>query len=644
MRLFAPDGALARTMPGYEDRPQQRAMAAAVAAALEDTRALLCEAGTGTGKTLAYLVPAAASGRRVVISTGTRALQEQLTQHDVPLAERALGRPIRAAVLKGVSNYLCKRKASALELMLPGSGEELDAIRGWLLRTETGDRGELGALGDDSPWWPQLTTTPDSRVGPRCAHFEGCWVTQARRAAEKAELVIVNHHLYFADLALRASSPGARVLPEHDAVIFDEAHLLEEVMTEHFGFGVSTTRVALLARDLAAAGHSPGTLERAATDFFDRARAALAGAAAGDAARVALPEGMFAEPALQAAWFGLDGALESAALAAAAAEARGDDDGRTGPEAWGQLARRAGAARAALADLAEADDGRRAVRWGEVRGAGVSLRASPIDVSHILRERVLPSVPTAIFTSATLTAAGRFTYVRERLGLSPDDADELRVDSPFDYGRQAMLYVARDLPAPADSSFTAAAAARAAELIDVTGGSAFVLFTSHRALREAADILRARLPYPLMVQGQAPPAALLDRFRAVPGSVLLATGTFWAGVDVPGSALSLVIMDKLPFASPGDPLAAARAAALEAADRDPFSELSVPHAALTFRQGFGRLIRRRDDRGIAAVLDGRLLQKSYGRDFLGSLPPALPRTSALEQVRRWWRTEERAAG
>jgi ATP-dependent DNA helicase DinG len=660
---FAPGGALARSMAGYEDRPQQQAMADAVAAALEDARALLVEAGTGTGKTLAYLVPAAASGKRVVVSTGTRALQEQLTQHDIPLAERALGRPVHAAVLKGVSNYVCKRKSGALELQLPGQGGELDAIRSWLLRTETGDRGELGAIGDDSAWWPLLTTTPESRVGPRCPHFETCYVTQARRAAEKADLVIVNHHLYFADLALRAASPGARVLPDHDAVIFDEAHLLEEVMTEHFGFGVSTTRMALLARDLVGAGHASDRLERAAADFFDRARAALGtllldasppgrSPPASDASsrgmtpwasRAALPEGMFAEPALQAAWFGLDGALESAEAAAAAAEARGDDDGRTGPDAWGQLARRASHARTALADLAEADDGRRAVRWGEVRGASVSLRASPIDVSNILRERVLTQVPAAVFTSATLAAAGRFTYMRERLGLTPDDCDELRVDSPFDYARQAILYVARDLPAPSSPDFTAAACARAAELIEVTGGGAFVLFTSHRALREAADLLRARLSFPLLVQGQAPPAALLDRFRAERGSVLLATGTFWAGVDVPGPALQLVIMDKLPFASPGDPLVAARAAALERAERDPFRELSVPHAALTFRQGFGRLIRRRDDRGIAAVLDGRLVQKSYGKAFLDSLPPGLARTSALEVVRRWWRGEPRAA-
>ena len=638
-QILGPGGNLARALSGFEDRPEQRRMADAVAAALEDERPLLVEAGTGTGKTLAYLVPAALSGKRVVVSTGTRALQEQLVAQDLPLAEAALGRPIRAAVLKGVSNYLCRRRAASLELQL-GLEPELAAIRDWMLWTETGDRAELGALAADSPWWELVTTSPDARLGPRCPHHEQCFVTRARRAAEKAEIVVVNHHLFFADLALRGSSPGGKVLPDYAAVVFDEAHLLEDVMTEHFGFGVSTVRLALFCKDLTASGIETGAIERTGAGFFAAVRRAL-GALLLDG-KVALPDGLFTDPDLRAAWFDLDGALEGAEVAAKAAAARGEGES---PEEWEALARRAGAVRTALADLAEPGrgDARQAVRWGEARGSGLFLRAAPIDVSDILRERVLPSVPAAVFTSATLTSARRFTYVRERLGLAADACDELHLDSPFDYGRQAMLYVPRDLPPPGEPDFTAAVCARAAELCRLSGGRAFLLFTSHRALREAAALLPSLVPFPLLVQGQAPPPVLLERFRAAPGSILLATGTFWAGVDVPGPALSLVVMDKLPFASPGDPLTAARAEMLEDAGRDPFAELSVPQAALAFRQGFGRLIRRRDDRGIVAVLDGRIVQKRYGQSFLASLPPDLPRTSAIEVLRRWWQMHDQPA-
>jgi ATP-dependent DNA helicase DinG len=638
-QILGPGGNLARVLSGFEDRPEQRRMADAVAAALEDERPLLVEAGTGTGKTLAYLVPAALSGKRVVVSTGTRALQEQLIAQDLPLAEAALGRKIKAAVLKGVSNYLCRRKASAIELQLTLDAE-LEAIRDWMLWTETGDRAEMGALGTDSHWWEMVTTSPESRLGPKCPHHEQCFVTRARRAAEKAEIVIVNHHLFFADLALRGTTPGGRVLPDYDAVVFDEAHLLEDVMTEHFGFGVSTVRLALFCKDLTGVGLQTAAIERTSGSFFTAVRGAL-GALLVDG-KVALPDGLFADPDLKGAWFELDGALEGAEIAAKAAGARAEEEKR---EEWEALARRAAAVRSALSNLAEPDreSTKRAVRWGEARGGGVFLRAAPIDVSDILRERVLPAVPAAVFTSATLTSARRFTYLRERLGLVPDACDELHLDSPFDYARQAMLYVPRDLPPPGEPDFTAAACARAAELCRLSGGRAFLLFTSHRALREAAAILPSLIPFPILVQGQAPPPVLLERFRTAPGSVLLATGTFWAGVDVPGPALSLVVMDKLPFASPGDPLTAARAEVLEAAGRDPFAELSVPQAALAFRQGFGRLIRRRDDRGIAAVLDGRIVQKRYGHSFLASLPPDLPRTSAIEVLRRWWQMHEQPA-
>jgi ATP-dependent DNA helicase DinG len=655
VRALGPDGALAAALPGYEDRPEQRRMAAAVSEALEGGHALLVEAGTGTGKSLAYLLPALTAGLRVVISTGTRALQEQLAHNDVPLCSKLLGRPVDVVVLKGVSNYLCRRKLRGVELASGGlfrDDADLDRLLGWAGRTIHGDRAELAELDDDHRLWERVTTTPDARLGPRCPHFERCYVTAARRAAERASVTIVNHHLYVADLALRLGAPGAKVVPEHDAVIFDEAHLLEDVLTEHLGFGVSSARLAFLARDLGEALRrggddddpgAPGLLGRldaAGLALFGALRTRLQPLGEG---RVALPEDLFAPDAARDAWLGLDDALaDLGTLCRAVAERTAGEDERAQlrREELAALAGRAQVVRDGLATIAEParDAGGAApdfVYWGEVRGHGVALRAAPVDVSRVLARDVLPRVSAAVFTSATLTTAGRFAYTRSRLGLLPDRVGELQVDSPFDYAAQAMLYVPRDLPDPGAAEFTAAACDRIRALCEITAGRAFALFTSHRALREAEARL-ADLPWPVLVQGQAPPAQLIARFRATPNAVLLATGTFWAGVDVPGDALSLVVMDKLPFAPPTDPLTAARARRIEEAGGDPFLELTVPQAALGFRQGFGRLIRRRDDRGIVAVLDPRLVQRRYGQIFLDSLPRGLRRTGALEPLRRFF--------
>jgi ATP-dependent DNA helicase DinG len=648
--VLAPGGGLARAIPHYEDRAEQRQMSAAVARALEDERPLIVEAGTGTGKTLAYLIPALASGRRVVVSTGTRALQDQIARHDVPLLRSILARPFSAVVLKGVANYACRRKLAELA-SLPAADASVQALLDWAEHTETGDRAEVEWLGEAAPLWAHATTTPDARIGPRCPHFERCFVTQARRLAEQAQLVLVNHHLYFADRALRASHPGAKVLPDHDAVIFDEAHQLEDVATEHFGARVSTPRLAELVRDAhVALARAPlwtgrGSLEaihaveRAGIGLFAHVRAALAEAPrpAGDAlGRVPLPAGRFDHAERQAAWFKLDTALEDLARLA---EAEGQPPPDAEPDLdagaraqLGGLSRRARELRDALAAIAEQRQ-KNHVYWGEVRPAGTFLTASPIDVADLVRRHIVTAGPTPIFTSATLAAAGDFSYVRARLGL--DDADELLVASPFDYERQALLYVPRDLP-PAEGGFTAEAAARTRELLEITSGRAFLLFTSHRALREAAALL-ADLPYPRLVQGDAPRATLVDRFRATPRAVLLGTGSFWEGVDVPGDALSLVVIDKLPFAPHVDPLIAARMRAVAEAGADPFARIQLPAAAIALKQGFGRLIRRRDDRGIVAILDPRIVGRGYGRVFLDTLPAGLPRTSAIEQVRRWFR-------
>jgi ATP-dependent DNA helicase DinG len=647
--VLAPGGGLARAIPHYEDRAEQRQMSAAVARAIADERPLIVEAGTGTGKTLAYLIPALASGQRVVVSTGTRALQDQIARHDVPLLRSILARPFSAVVLKGVANYACRRKLAALAA-LPSSESSVAALLDWAEHTQTGDRAEVEWLGEAAPLWAEATTTPDARIGPRCPYFERCFVTQARRLAEQAQLVLVNHHLYFADRALRASYPGAKVLPDHDAVIFDEAHQLEDVATEHFGARISTPKLAELVRDAhASLARTPlwtgraavdaiHAVERAGIGLFAQVRAALADSQprGTEPGRVPLPAGLFDHAERREAWFRLDTALEELArLAEAEGQPPPDeepDDAAGARAALGGLARRARELRDALAAIAEQRQ-KNHVYWGEVRPTGTFLTASPIDVADLVRRHIVTAGPTPVFTSATLAAAGDFGYVRARLGL--DDADELLVASPFDYGRQAMLYVPRDLP-PAEGGFSAEAAARTRALLEITGGRAFLLFTSHRALREATARL-ADLPYPRLVQGDAPRATLVDRFRATPGAVLFGTGSFWEGVDVPGDALSLVVIDKLPFAPHTDPLVAARMAASAERGADPFAAIQLPAAAIAFKQGFGRLIRRRDDRGIVAVLDGRIVGRGYGRVFLDTLPAGLPRTSALEQVRRWFR-------
>ena len=635
--VLGPRGLVREALPDWESRPAQVEMAEAIATALEERRALIVEAGTGTGKTLAYLVPALLSGLKVVISTGTKNLQEQVLQKDVPTLRAALPFPVNVVVLKGISNYLCKRRFAehALQLDAPGFADPmLVKLRAWAEETQTGDRAELSMLPDDSPLWHEISSTSETRLGQKCPHFEECFVTRARRAAQAAELVVVNHHLFFADLALKASWPQAQLLPPYEAVIFDEAHQVEDVVTDYFSTSVSTLRVLSLVRETrrvvqarqcdAHIAPIAEHVQRVADQLFEQLRTRLpkeGRAHVSDATWTGAPT---------TGWHALDTALEE--LEGATSAERSDDDSGEAFEATQAIARRARLLRDDLAFVAERA-ARDRVYWGETRGRGVFLHASPVDVSDIVRERVVAPIESVVFTSATLSTGGRFDFLRARLGL--EAAGELRLESPFDYRRQALLYVPRDLPEPSSPDFVNAVADRMEELVRASRGRAFLLFTSHRALNAVARLLEGRLEQPMLVQGERPKRALLDEFRARP-SVLLATQSFWEGVDVVGDALQLVAIDKLPFAPPDDPLVAARCRRLEEAGHDPFGEYSVPQAALQLAQGFGRLIRHRADRGVVALLDRRAATRAYGQRVLSSLPRECRRTHALADVQRFF--------
>jgi ATP-dependent DNA helicase DinG len=639
--ILGPGGLLARALPHYEARPQQVEMAERVDEALSSRRPLLVEAGTGTGKTLAYLVPAILSGMKVVISTGTKNLQEQIFRKDVPLLAAELPQHFTAACMKGISNYLCKRRFKEHHTYQQANGvfsSTLDAIRSWAETTESGDRAELPDLPDDSPVWREVSSTAETRLGTRCPHFESCFVTQARRRAQAADLVIVNHHLFFADLALRSAWPEARLLPAYEAVIFDEAHQLEDVATDYFGVGVSSLRLMSLVRDGQRAisqNNAPDSatqvfthVDACARTLFDALRRRLDSRAD---RTIVDAETWKGDPEKDA--HALDTALEELANALEAADGRALADGGDEAEA---LAHRAEAIRDDLALLVDGAQkySSKHVFWAEQRGRAVMLHASPIDVSEILREKLLGTVDAAVFTSATLTAGGNFEFVRARLGL--ESAMESVHASPFDYARQAILYLPTDLPEPGTPAFPEAAADRMEELVKITDGRAFLLFTSHRQMQKVHELLSPRLTQPVLLQGDKPKHLLIEEFKRTPGAVLFATASFWEGVDVVGEALSLVVIDKLPFAPPDDPLVSARSRRLEEDGHDPFGGYHVPRAALQLAQGFGRLIRHREDRGIVALLDKRASTKGYGRRVLASLPRECPRTDKLVEVRSFW--------
>lgn len=631
--LLDRDGPLSRSLHGYEPRAGQLDMAAAVERAIDEDRLLLCEAGTGTGKTLAYLVPALRAGRRVVVSTASRALQEQIATSDLPMALRCVDRQVVTRVVKGLSNYLCLRRFEELRsdvdrrrsLIAP-----LDAVERWARATTHGDIAEVSELPEDHPIWRLVTSSSDTRVGARCPHFEACHVTRMKREAAQADLLVVNHHLLLADLSVRGDHPGS-VLPDYDALIIDEAHKLEDVATLFFGIRLSSASLERAMRDATrslVAGGDDAAIPPTASRAHDRARAFFAALnlALGATDRIPVESSLWSG-ALRDAYHALDDALDVLARQLAERDHPVTDQSAARLERLRQ-------------DLAQVVDGdTTAITWLERRGDGITLTSAPVDVGPVLRERLFARGHAIVLTSASLTADGSFSYLRERLGLTEltdMPIDEIVVESSIDHHHQALLYTPSDLPLVDHPQFTERAAERIEALHEQTPGGAFVLCTSLRSMRAFASSLGRRLPRPPLVQGDAPKAVLLDRFRREGDAVLVATMSFWEGVDVPGHALALVVIDRIPFAVPTDPIVAARSAALDGRGRSSFDHYTLPRAAITLKQGFGRLLRNRHDRGVVAVLDPRLSSRGYGERLVDSLP-RVRRTRELADVATFWR-------
>lgn len=629
-RVFSPQGPLAETIPGYRARAQQQEMAQAIAEAIRHDKQLVAEAGTGTGKTFAYLVPALLSGGKVIISTGTKTLQDQLFNRDLPAVRDALKVPVTVAMLKGRANYVChfhlQRAMSEGKFYSREDAAYVHKIQAFAENSATGDKSELTSVPESATIWPAVTSTRDNCSGQECAFYKECFVMEARKRAMAADVVVVNHHLFFADVMLRDEGV-AELLPSANTVIFDEAHQLPEVAGMFFGEGYSTSQLMELARDAhneylttikdcTALPEATAALEKAVRDF--RLIFAYEGARLPVQKVLALRNFDAAYAVMQEKLTELAGVLESQAARDPAVE-----------NCW----QRALALQVLLQRWIAATDSN-LVRWVEVFSQSVQLHATPLSVAESFSKQLNAQPRSWIFTSATLAVKSDFSHYLAQMGLQ--EATTGRWDSPFDYGQQGLFYVPQGMPEPNSAAYIAAVAAVALPVIKASRGRAFVLCTSLRAMRELHALLKdafaeEELEYPLLMQGDTSRSELLERFRKLGNAVLVGSQSFWEGVDVRGEALSAVIIDKLPFAPPDDPVLAARIDKMNAEGKNAFMEYQLPYAVITLKQGAGRLIRDERDRGVLMICDPRLISKPYGRRIWQSLPP-MRRTRVVEDV------------